>query len=364
MKTIYFDHNATYPVHRNVIELMSEVMKEPINSSSIHSLGRKGKALIEQARERIQSLLNAHYNEYKVVFTSSGTEANNLALKGLPLCEVMTTTIDHPSVLNVVGEGAIPVDSNGLVILNELENALKLSNKTILVSIILANNETGVIQPIKELAKLIHQYGALIHTDATQATGKIPLDIVDLGVDMITITGHKFGGPIGAAALIFRNDIDLKPMIVGGGQEYRLRAGTPNVAAIAGFGLAAEIAKDYNWKDIEGLRNYIEDSIVRENSKSIVFSKNTNRLPNTSSFTMPGVKNITQVIHFDMNGIAVSAGSACSSGRADLPYVQMGMGYSKDVAETAIRVSLGLDSTKSEAEKFISTWKTLSNKKS
>lgn len=361
---IYFDYNATAPLLYPVKQAMLEVMDNPLNASSVHSFGRYAKSLLESARIKVQNSVKASSQKYNVIFTSSGTEANNLALKGfINNYQPITSCIEHQSVLKVVGEGIIPVDRNGVIDLLAVKKILNDSNRKYLVSVMLANNETGVIQPIKELADIVHYYKGLIHTDAVQAVGKIDLNIDELQADMITISAHKVGGPIGAAALIIRKDLAITPLIIGGGQEYMLRAGTQNIPAIHGFGIACDIAGSQvtEMQKITKLRDFIEDSILKFCSQAIIFSKDSSRLPNTTSIGMPNVRAETQVIYFDTKHIAVSAGSACSSGKVNLPYVQMAMGFPENIANTAIRISLGISNTIAEIQYFIKTWQNLYN---
>lgn len=362
IERVYFDYNATAPIFANAMAEMLCYVGECMNASALHYDGRKAKQLLEESRSKIASLTGAN-NEYKVVFTSSGTEANNLALRGVGL-PVITTATEHASVFNLVGKGIIPVDSNGLVKLDELEKILKQLDSKVLVSVIMANNETGVIQPISSIAKLTKKYGHLLHTDAVQAFCKIPFSVAELGVDLATISGHKFGGPVCTACLIVRKNIEIEPILVGGGQEYGLRAGTQSVLAIRGFSAAAEIGQQRisRYKEIKELRDYLETSLQKICPNLIIFGKDAPRLPNTSSIAMPNVKNETQLVYFDLNGISVSSGSACSSSRLDYPRVQIAMGYESSIAQNAIRVSLGRYNTKQEVEYFIEHWKALYKK--
>lgn len=357
---IYFDHNATTPVNPVVKKAMAEMGDEPLNASSIHAFGREAKKILEVARSNIVQALNAD-EKYEVVFTATGTEANNIALKGFKNFEVITTTVEHPSVLQVVGQGLIPVDKNGIVDLAALEEILK-TGKKYLVSVIFANNEVGVIQPIKEIIDLVHKYNGIIHSDATQAFGKISFNISELDLDLITISAHKMGGPQGAAALVFKKNLPVHALMQGGGQEFRIRPGTQNLVAIHGFGVAASLINVNAYTKLAELRDYLESEIMQVCQDTVFFSKDVLRLPNTSSFTMPNVSNETQLIHFDTKGFAISAGSACSSGRVGLSTTQMSMGYSEEIAKTAIRISLGIGNTKQQVDKFVSCWRELYEK--
>ncbi len=359
-KQIYFDYNATAPCLTPVKEAMFDIMSNPLNPSSLHTYGRNSRSIIDTARSRISQLLGAS-DDYQVIFTSTGTESNNTALLGMRGYKLLTSEVEHQSVLKVVGKGEITVDKNGIVEMDVLEHLLATANQPVLVSIQFANSETGVIQPIADITKLVHKYNGLMHTDAAQAFGRIPFSVSEYDIDLLTITGHKFGGPVGASALILKKNLPLQPLMQGGGQEMRFRSGTQNVVAIHGFGMAAEIVASTmnNFAYVGEIRDYIEEEIIKIAPEVTVFGKNAPRLPNTSSISMPGISNETQVIYFDINGIAVSSGSACSSGRVDLPYVQMAMGYSEEVARTSLRISLGINNTIVEAKEFIVLWKQL-----
>lgn len=362
VKNIYFDYNATCPMSSAVCNEILPLLSLPLNTSAVHEHGKVSKSIIENARTIIAKSLNASA-DYKIVFTSCATESNNLALKGLTLYKAFTTTIEHPSIFNILREGILPVDGNGLISLSSLEELCReLNGQKFLISIMAANNETGVIQPLKKASEIIHRYGGLIHSDAVQAFGKIHFDISDLNLDLVTISSHKIGGPFGASALIFKKNIELTTQLQGGGQEDRLRSGTVNTPAIAGFGKAAEIAvnnlDEYKYHT-QKIRSYIENEIKSITAEAIIFSENVERLPNTISLTMPNVSNETQVIHFDLNGFSISAGSACSSNRLALPRVQMSMGFSEEISRTAIRISLGMNNTLEEAKKFVQAWKQL-----
>ncbi|WHQ46608.1 MAG: aminotransferase class V-fold PLP-dependent enzyme [Candidatus Midichloria sp.] len=361
LNKIYFDHNATTRLLPEIKKELLELFQYPLNASSTHANGRAAKYYLENARNRVKGLVNAD-EQYNVVFTSSGTEANNLAILGIKNVNPLVSVIEHSSVLDLVSRATIKILPNGLINLAELEKTLAVcGDQATLISVMLANNETGVIQPIKDIVSLAKNKGAIIHTDATQAPGKIAIDINDLGVDMMTISSHKFGGPMGAAALIYKKSLDLKPIIIGGGQEYRIRSGTHNIYAIHGFGVACFLEGKYRklMAKVEPIRDYIEEEISAIAEQSVFFGKDAIRLPNTSSIGMPNVTAEAQTIHFDINSIAISNGSACSSGTSKLPHVYMAMGYSLEEAKTAIRISLGINNTYEEANKFVQVWKDL-----
>lgn len=358
---IYLDNNATVAQDPEVITAVAEVMQYPMNASSIHAYGRRARDLVENARDKVKQLANA--KDATVIFTASGTESNNMAVRGLEKYKVLVSAIEHPSILRIgVQDAIIPVTSSGIIDLTGLEKLLKQNmGSRGLVSVIYANNETGVIQPIVEIANIAHSYGWLVHTDAAQCFGKIDVDIKNLGVDMMTLSAHKFGGPIGAAALIVNKNLSIKPLIIGGGQEKGLRAGTENVAAIHGFGIASGEAskKVSSMRQITKLRDKIEKKIKSIAADAIIFCEDGPRLPNTTMIAMPEVGAETQLMHFDVAGIAVSAGSACSAGKVSLSHVLLAMGVKASTAKCAIRVSIGVQNTEQEIDKFIQSWEEL-----
>jgi cysteine desulfurase len=359
MKTIYLDHNATSPLLPAAQAVMIDIWNVPLNSSSIHQNGRSARKLMEDARNGILTQLGA--TNARLIFTASGTEANNLAMHGIENIAILISAVEHHSVLKSANyTGLIPVDANGVVRLEALENLLKIGGKKPLVSVMLANNETGVIQPIKEIVALSKKYGALVHTDAVQAFGKIPVSFDDLGVDMMTVSAHKLGGPVGAAALIVKKPLLVKAQIKGGGQEQSFRAGTENVAAIVGFAAAASARKNQGANDnIRALRDWLEAELEGYTGMSLVFGKDVERLPNTSCLHMPNVANEIQLMHFDMAGIAVSAGSACSSGKVEASHVLLAQNVKSSEALETIRISLGAETTKNELIQFIKSWQQL-----
>lgn len=357
----YMDNNATTATSKAVFAAMNELKELPLNASSIHSLGRKARGLIEAARENIAKLANS--GNCRVIFTASGTESNNMALRGLDKYKVIVSSIEHASVLKV-GTHAheIPVNNAGIIDVLGLERLLlQYAGEKMLVSVMLANNETGVLQPIREIAEIVHAHGGFIHTDAAQCFGKITVDMAALGVDMLTISAHKFGGPQGVGALIAGKHVPLHSFILGGGQEQGYRAGTENIAAIHGFGVAALESTD-NIKEMNNvamLRDKIESSIKNIAQDAVIFGNDAERLPNTSMIAMPNITSQTQIMHFDMEGIAVSSGSACSSGKVETSHVLLAMGVAPELAKSAIRISLGINNTARDADKFINAWKKL-----
>lgn len=371
--TIYLDYNATAPLRPEVQAVVAEAMAAgALNASSVHRAGRLAKQWLEEARGRIAECINCFPNE--LIFTASGSEANNLALHALrrtaPDCHVFASAIEHSSILKpleALGEGKstlLPVTVAGVVDLAALEErlvALKTRGAPALVSVMLANNETGVIQPVAEVVRLARQYGAWVHCDAVQAPGKIPLDVASLGADMLSIAAHKLGGPLGAAALAVRSDLAIAPLIHGGGQELGRRAGTENIPAIRGFARAMELACDASamahMAQLAAWRDAMEAALTAEGA--VIIGQNAPRLPNTSAIAMPGARAETQLMHCDLSGIAVSAGSACSSGRIAASHVMAAMHVAHEVAESVIRVSLGWATKEADLHTFMQAWRGL-----
>ena len=354
---VYLDHNATTPVLPGAVEAMARALGGLGNASSVHAFGRDARRAVEDARESIAALAGARPAE--VVFTSGGTEANNLALRGAGRGRVLVTAVEHVSVLDVVpGAETVPVDGDGLVDVGALEDRLAAAPGPALVSVMLANNETGVVQPVANVAEAARRFGALVHCDAVQGAAKIPLDMNDLGVDMLTLSAHKMGGPQGIGALIVRDGTSLRPEARGGGQERRRRAGTENVPAIVGFGVAAAGAGEgvAAAPRQRRLRDSLESRIAGVCGGARVFGAGAERLPNTSCVSMPGVASETQVMALDLAGVAVSAGSACSSGKVEPSHVLAAMGVAPELASTAIRVSLGRTTTEDDVSAFLEAW--------
>jgi cysteine desulfurase len=365
MSLIYFDHNSTTYLLEDVKIAMTDLMDMPYNSSSIHNYGRKAKYIIEESRRNILKLLNIKNNKYDIVFTSSGTEANNLIISNYKDKIVITSPIEHLSILNCAKLSQnsifIKLQEDGLVNLNYLEDILKKnpSSNDILVSIMYANNETGIIEQIKEICNLCNKYNVRFHTDAVQAIGKIDLDIEGLNIDFLTLSAHKFGGPIGAALLLYKKDANLLPSIYGGGQEKNLRSGTENVIAIRGLEKALEITTKnsvVNIQKMKYLRDKLEENIILKSPNVNIIGKNLNRLPNTSNIIMSGVQSTKQLIEFDLRNIAVSSGSACSSGKVGKSHVLKAMNIDdKDIA-CSIRISLNHRNTEDEVNRFVEIW--------
>lgn len=366
MDYIYFDHNATTNVLPRIRESVSALFDKPYNASSIHYFGRKAKGIIEDARRAILNSQSASIKDYDVIFTSSGTEANNMFVHSFEDANLFLSSIEHLSLLEAAKSHKktkiINVDQNGLLKLDELEKLLSESheNEKKVVSVMLANNETGVIQDIKTISQIVHKHGAILHSDITQGYGKIEINLEELDIDIATVSAHKIGGIFGAGALIKKAQIQVKPLLLGGGQEKRMRAGTENVQAILGFGEAASMLKDtiLAYTKVKTFRDYIEKKLL----DAKIYCKDCARLPNTSCLAMPGINSEAQVIKFDLEGFAVSAGSACSSGKINYSHVLYAMDSSDALINNAIRISLGQNSTMEEAKKFASTWERIYQK--
>jgi len=359
-QALYLDHNATTPLRPVAQRAIAEALAATGNPSSVHGFGRAQRRLVEDARETVAALAGA--SAESVVFTSGGTEANTLALLGAGCRRVLVSAVEHDSVL-AAADGAvrIPVDGDGVVEVAALEALLAKAKPPVLVSVMLANNETGVIQPVAAVAETAHRFGALVHCDAVQGAGKLAFAMDDLGVDMLSLSAHKMGGPQGTGALIVRSGTEILPVVRGGGQERGLRAGTEAVALIAGFGAAAAEAKDSGptWPEIETLRDRIEAHVVKTAPGARIFGRGAPRLANTSCLAMPGVANEVQMMAFDLAGIAVSAGAACSSGTVGPSHVLGAMGASESDARSAIRVSLGWTTRADDADRFAAAWTSL-----
>ena len=363
---VYLDHNATTPIGREVKEAMIEFMDCYGNPSSIYAVGKEARIAVETARRSVAVLINC--TARRVTFTGSGSEANNLAIKGVAFANVngknhiVTSSIEHPSVLNAcqwlekLGFSVtyLSVDTGGIVNPDDLRAAI--TENTCLVSVILANNETGSIQPIVELAGIAKERGVLFHTDAVQAVGKIPIDVEELGVDLLTMSGHKFHGPKGIGALYARKGVILDPLVSGGHQEKGLRAGTENVMAIVGLGKAAELAIDHvpQIDSVRELRDSLEWRIQELIPGTKLNGHREKRLPNTLNLTLPGIRGESLVLALDQKGVAISSGSACSAGLSEPSHALMAMGLSEEEAHCAVRFTLGLGNTMDEIDRTVS----------
>jgi len=375
---IYLDWNATAPLRSAARAAMLAALDKMGNPSSVHREGRAARHLIETARQQVAALVGAEAGN--VVFTSGGTEANALALGPAierpggrrPLDRLLISAIEHPSVASG-GRFAcekieeIPVTPDGIVDLSILERRLKelaAADERALVSIMHANNETGVVQPVAAAAAMVHAAGSLLHVDAVQTAGRIACDIKALGADLLTLSGHKLGGPQGVGALIRSSDglHVADPLIKGGGQERGARAGTENVAGIAGFGAAAGAAAT-SWEAdgarMRALCERLEGGLMAVAARTVIFGLGAERLPNTTLFALPGLKAETALMALDLDGIAASSGSACSSGKVTASRVVKAMGVAPELGAGAVRLSLGWDTTEDEIERFISAWRKL-----
>jgi cysteine desulfurase len=367
---IYLDSAASTPVADEVIAEMLPYMKQQYgNPSSIHKFGRETTRAIQLARKRVAEMIGASPRE--ITFTSGGTEADNLALKGTAIYarskapeknRIITSSIEHDAVLepcrDLEGMGFavtyLPVTSEGLVRQSDLKNAI--SADVSLVSIMLANNEVGTIQPVKELAEIAHHAGALFHTDAVQAAGKIPINVKSFGVDMMSMSSHKINGPKGVGALYIRSGLEIAPIIHGGGQESELRSGTENVPGIAGFGKACELAAkrmDQYQEHVAGVRDYLIKRVAKEIPHSRLNGSRTDRIPNNAHFTFFGVNGEDLIIKLDENGIAASTGSACSVKKQKPSHVLKAMGFSYEEITGSLRLSLGMQNTKEEIDRTV-----------
>ncbi len=361
---VYLDHNATTTLRPEALGAMTSVLAHVGNPSSIHKPGREARKVMEQARTNVAALVGAEPAD--VLFTSGGTEANNLALTGCARERKLVSAIEHPSVLSG-GSEILAVDGDGIVDLDRLDQKLMADDVPALVSVMLANNETGVIEPIEDVVAIARRHGALVHCDAIQAAGKIPVDIASLGVDMLSVSAHKIGGPAGVGALIVPGlAIDLNGQLFGGGQERGYRVGTENLPGITGFGAAATAALVtlHDFANLKTLRNAIELGVKSIEPRATVIAESVERLSNTVCLTMPGTESQTQVMAFDLSGVGVSAGSACSSGKTKTSGVLKAMRIPDDIAGTAIRVSLGWPSTQSDVDAFLRAWQDLYHRRS
>jgi cysteine desulfurase len=359
----YLDYNATAPVRPEIAAAVSTAMAAPHNASSVHSFGRDARRMVEDARVQVAKLVNAP--PAQVIFNSGATEGNNTVLKYFANEHILISAIEHPSVLEAAPMAEkIPVTKDGTLDLDALEDMMKTNSSPVcakegppaLVSVMYANNETGVIQPIEKISKIAKRNGALLHCDAVQAAGRIPIDMT--GIDFLTLSAHKLGGPQGAGALVLGLCGITPSWLDGGGQEKRARAGTENVAGIIGFGLAAELAVKYqnDFQDLKKFQDKIESSLKKIAPEIIVHGVETKRLVNTSMFSLPGALSETLLMAFDLEGIALSNGSACSSGTVRVSNVLKAMGVEDIIAAGALRVSTGWATTEKDIEAFLNVF--------
>ena len=358
MERFYFDHNATTPVSLEVLEAMLPVMTEVYgNASSIHYFGQAARQRLDQARRQVAALLGAAAEE--IVFTSGGTEADNLAVLGAAQeGHVITTTLEHPAVLAASGQAAsvtfVPVDGRGVADPDAIRRARRPDTK--LISVMHANNELGVVQPIAEIARIAREAGVILHSDGVQATGKMSVNMDKLGVDLYSISGHKFYAPKGVGALYVRKGTNLSPRAYGGPHEGGLRAGTENVAGAVGLGRAAEwimIHGPAAWPEMEKLRNRLEHGILDRVPGTHVNGADAPRTPNTSNLRFDGIDSEPLLIALDLKGFAVSSGSACSSGVTEPSHVLLAIGLTKEQARSSVRFSLGRSNTVEQVDALI-----------
>jgi cysteine desulfurase len=363
--SVYFDHNATTMLDSRVLEAMLPYLRsQQGNPTSRHGDGRAARQAVEHAREQVAAAAGAHPSQ--VTFTSGGTEADNMAIKGIAAThtpsQIAVSGIEHPAVLEatraLLGRGwkiaKIGVNAAGQLDLDQLARALQ--QKTALVSVMAANNETGVLQEIAAVAELAKRHGSLVHTDAVQALGKIPLDFNALGINAMSLSSHKINGPQGAGALILDKRVDIQPLQDGGGQEKGLRSGTENIAAIVGFGLACELATRglaQHAEVVSSLRTQLEQGLTELGA--VIFGRDAERLHNTSFFAFPNIEGETLVMALDRKGFAVASGSACSSDSTEPSHVLMAMGVEAEIARGAVRVSLGMANSAAQVADFLLT---------
>lgn len=355
-KKLYFDSNATARIRPEVISLVTEIMGETGNASSTHSFGREARRRIETARRQVAGTLGV--DPQQVIFNSGATEGNTTVFKGFEGKRILASAIEHPSIMDCgVPIETIPVTRDGVVDMDAFKKMLSTGPTPALVSIMTANNETGVIQPVTEIAKLAKEAGAIVHSDAVQGYGRFAFTRESLGADFLTLSAHKIGGPQGVGAMVIAPGVTPYKLLQGGGQERRQRGGTENVAGIAGFGLAAEMACSSfdKFASLSVLRDKIEAHLLKSPQVK-VYGKNVPRTANTCFLTVQGVPNDTLLMAFDLEGVAVSAGSACSSGSIRLSNVLGAMGVLPDPLLASLRISLGITTTEKDVEELCAVW--------
>ncbi|MCG5239570.1 cysteine desulfurase family protein [Azospirillum doebereinerae] len=365
---VYLDHNATTPLKPAVKAAMVQAMDLVGNPSSVHAFGRTARRAVDEARAAVAAL--AGVKPAQVLFTGSGTEANNLALRGFSGRTVLVSAIEHDSALAAApltesqDTQRLPVQPDGTADLAALERILADTAGPALLSLMLANNETGVIQPVADAAALAHARGALLHCDAVQAAGRLAFSFGALGADLMTLSAHKLGGPAGVGALVLAEGLEPDALIRGGGQERRKRAGTENLLGIVGFGAAARLALEEiaAAADLAALRDRLEREALAAVPQARVMGASAARVANTSCLVLPGVPGETQVMGLDLAGVAVSAGSACSSGKVKPSHVLAAMGEDATAASSAIRVSLGWTSDDEAVDRFLAAWITVARR--
>lgn len=354
---VYLDYNATAPARPEVIERVHAIMCEVGNASSVHQYGQKARGHVEAARKQVSDLIGVAPNQ--VVFTSGATESNNTALHAFGGQRVLVSAIEHPAVLQSAQHAElIPVTKDGVIDLGAFEDLLNSGPPPAIVSVMLVNSETGAIQPLKDITRLAKAKGVLVHTDAVQAAGRFALDFNDLGVDFMSLSAHKMAGPQGVGAFVFRSGLTFEKFMKGGTQERMQRGGTVNVAGIAGFGVAAELAGAGidHYRELAKLRDGMEARMKEICPSIVICAHNAQRVGNTSNISLPGIPAQTQLMALDLAGVAVSSGSACSSGSFKPSHVLKAMGMNDDDASTALRISTGWATTPDDIERFIAAW--------
>jgi len=357
----YLDWNATAPLRPEAAAAVVAALGSCGNPSSVHRWGRAARQNVERAREAVAALIGAAPEG--VIFVSGGTEANHLALIGSGRERILVSAVEHSSVLEAVPLAErVAVDGNGIVDLARLDQFLAADPRPAIVSVMLANNETGIIQPVAEIAELAHAHGALFHCDAVQGAGKLALATARIGADMVSLSAHKIGGPPGIGALVVTGTTEPAAMIRGGRQERGRRAGSENLPGIAGFAAAAEAAVTGIGENerVRQLRDALEAAAMAAVPGAVVIGAGVRRLPNTTALALPGVGAETQVIALDLAGVMVSAGAACSSGKVGPSHVLAAMGIPPEIAATTIRVSLGWTTTEADIAHFLDAWTALS----
>ncbi len=363
----YLDHNASVPIRPEALAEMIDVLGSGGNPSSVHKFGRRARAVVEAARDAVAALAGASSDA--VVFTSGGTEANHLALTGCGAERILISAVEHDSVIAAARMSARPVETvavtaDGCLDLDDLTAKLGARSGQTLLSVMAANNETGVLQPIEAIVERAQTAGAMVHCDAVQAAGRVAFDFDAIGLDLMTLSGHKIGGPAGVGALLVADRIALQAQQGGGGQERGRRAGTENLAGIAGFGAAARIAADCpDSGRLATLRDDLETRLSAVAKDAVIFGANAPRLGNTTAIAMPGVSSALQVMALDLADVAVSAGAACSSGKVQASHVLAAMGFGAGHSDCAIRISLGWTTTADDIDRLIEAWVDLYQRK-
>lgn len=365
MNRVYLDYNATAPLRPEAATAMAAALGPPANPSSVHAFGQEARHKVEDARQHLADWLGVAAD--RIIFTSGATEANSQAINAFPDRLLITSPVEHSSLLALAKTHAdrgnlqmLRVDANGRIDLNHLETLLRRHQKPALLSLMAANNETGVIQPLAEATALAHSHAALVHSDGVQACDKSTHLMQTSGIDMLSISAHKLGGPSGIGALVLAETATIPPLLLGGGQERGRRAGTENVPGIIGFGAAvgAIMKAKPDWLGrLRGLHDALETRLLKAAPKSVVLGKTAPRLPNTTAIAMPGLLAETQVMAFDLAGIAISAGAACSSGKVAKSHVLEAMGATAaSLADCTIRISSGWNSSEADFEACADTW--------